>query len=441
MLNPAIEDLILDYNIYSTIIEKFGTNRNQVFDTNYDVVLKHAEVEQAKRTKYDKTYKEVYRHLHNSGVMYDYMAQGCKYISYLIHKDVKNTLDLYYDEEIFKIFRKFVEDYYNRTRSSTSTCLPHIVYVNHDMYAKLDTIYGLYDLYMKVLSLNTPWNENKCLLFKFFMNQYNDYIKYKKPTSSKLKGILKHFDGYLRNTIKGLDGKCTNYTYPIENIEQYKPPDENKPPRTSELAPLPSQALQHPEENSGGRITNTKVTELTLPQSLPSAPELRSITTKSDMERVVEAELGSGRGPESVIEKVTVSEPQAQELHSYGTLRTHVGKGSMGQLEYRRTVESPEQLELTDDRSLYPQNGLEIDQGTVGKITGAITGVLREVEPGPILGVSGGMGALFLLFKLDPSLEEEEDEFIKFLVALEDFHRENSQFFKNMMLGIFDMVQ
>ncbi|VUZ99697.1 PIR protein, partial [Plasmodium vivax] len=113
MLNPAIEDLILDYNIYSTIIEKFGTNRNQVFDTNYDVVLKHAEVEQAKRTKYDKTYKEVYRHLHNSGVMYDYMAQGCKYISYLIHKDVKNTLDLYYDEEIFKIFRKFVEDYYN----------------------------------------------------------------------------------------------------------------------------------------------------------------------------------------------------------------------------------------------------------------------------------------------------------------------------------------
>ncbi|KMZ95226.1 hypothetical protein PVMG_05144 [Plasmodium vivax Mauritania I] len=68
-------------------------------------------------------------------------------------------------------------------------------------------------------------------------------------------------------------------------------------------------------------------------------------------------------------------------------------------------------------------------------ITDTITGFISEVQPAPILGVSGGMGALFLLFK------EEDDESVKFLVVLEDLHQENSQFFMNMKVGILDMVQ
>ncbi|KMZ94040.1 hypothetical protein PVMG_02266 [Plasmodium vivax Mauritania I] len=32
----------------------------------------------------------------------------------------------------------------------------------------------------------------------------------------------------------------------------------------------------------------------------------------------------------------------------------------------------------------------------------AISGFMNEVEPAPILGVSGGMGALFLLFRYTP---------------------------------------
>ncbi|KMZ83195.1 hypothetical protein PVBG_06031 [Plasmodium vivax Brazil I] len=398
MLNPAIEDLILDYNIYSTIIEKFGTNRNQVFDTNYDVVLKHAEVEQAKRTKYDKTYKEVYRHLHNSGVMYDYMAQGCKYISYLIHKEVKNIPELHYNEETFKIFRKFVEDYHKYQRNTKNSCLPNIVYVDDDMYEKLDKLYRLYNKYTEVLTSSVTLVE-KCLPYKAFIELYNDYIKYNKPTSLTLNNILTHLESKVSNTIKGIEGICTEYKYPLKKIELHKKPEENTQHRTTELAPLPSQALQDEVENQRGR-TSTEATQLTLTSSLPSSPELGTITAESGIQPGVETDLHSGRGPGLVREQIRETEPQGYELHDYRRHGTHVLNETIGKSGYR-TAEAPlEQLKLMGERSKYPQDGLEMEQGTMGKITGAITGVLREVEPGPILGVSGGMGALFLLFKV-----------------------------------------
>ncbi|VVA00034.1 PIR protein [Plasmodium vivax] len=298
MAKRATDEVFLNYDDYSVIKKVVGPHRDHVFDTKYDVILEDAKVETSKREMYGKSYKEIYRHLHSGGVMYNYMVQGCKYISYLIHKEVKNIPELHYNEETFEIFRKFVEDYHK--------------------YQQL-----------------------------------------------------------------------------------HKKPEENTQHRTTELAPLPSQALQDEVENQRGR-TSTEATQLTLTSSLPSSPELGTITAESGIQPGVETDLHSGRGPGLVREQIRETEPQGYELHDYRRHGTHVLNETIGKSGYR-TAEAPlEQLKLMGERSKYPQDGLEMEQGTMGKITGAITGVLREVEPGPILGVSGGMGALFLLFKYTP---------------------------------------
>ncbi|SCA59654.1 hypothetical protein PVT01_000030800 [Plasmodium vivax] len=338
MAKNSIDNLVLNYDDYSTITNKFDEKRDYKYSYNYDVVLDYAKGEEWKREKYNTTYDAIYRYLSNSGVMWYYMEQGCKYISYLLHKRVKDEHNQYYNLDTFKILHKYVEYYYKHKYSiRDNKCLPHIVYVNYDMYKELNTIYELYNKYNKLLPMNSQWDDKKCLSLKSFINQYNYYIKKIDPTNIELKKILKPFENHVKKTINGLDGKCTKFG---------------------------------------------------------------SHTTNSGIEQGADRGLGSGRGPEPVIKEVTVSE--LQESHDYITPRTHTRNERIGQSQYRLRVESAEPLELTDDRSFLPQHGLEGDQETMGKITGAITGVLREVEPGPILGVSGGMGALFLLFKYTP---------------------------------------
>ncbi|SCA60305.1 hypothetical protein, conserved [Plasmodium vivax] len=45
------------------------------------------------------------------------------------------------------------------------------------------------------------------------------------------------------------------------------------------------------------------------------------------------------------------------------------------------------------------------------------------------------------ILQLDPSLEEEEDDSVKFLELLEDFHQEISEIFRNMVVGMLDIVK
>ncbi|CAG9480078.1 unnamed protein product [Plasmodium vivax] len=436
MSNSDIDNLILNYHDYSTITGKFNANRYYDYIDKYYLVLDYANVEPLKRQMYDKTYEEVYRHLNHGGVMTQYMIQGCKYISYLIHKEVNDTLKLHYDEKTFEIFRKFVEDYYNRIRSRSHTlCLPYIVYVNQDMYEKLDTLYRLYDLYTDVLSSNNYWNENKCLYFKLFLNSYNDYMRKNKPTSLKLNEILTHLEGYVSNTTKDLNGKCNDYTYILERIKLYKPHDEHKPPLMPELALHESRPLQNHVDNPGFRNTNTEVIEITKPTSPPPTSELGTTTRISGIEDV-ETELAPGRDPVSVIEQGIISKPPAEELHGY---RTHARNETVEQSGHRQSVELSEQLKLMRETSLNSQNGLEVDQGFMANVRNTITGVLGEVDPVPVVGVSGGMGALFLLFKLEPSLEEADEDIESLLDSME-YIQDFSQVFKDMKMEILDTI-
>ncbi|KMZ82469.1 hypothetical protein PVIIG_06232 [Plasmodium vivax India VII] len=303
------------------------------------------------------------------------MEKACKYISYLLHKEVDNILELYYDEEKFKILYKFVEDYYKRLSSKPNDlCLQHIVYVNEDMYKKLDDIYRLYNNYTNVLPWNNKWNEDLCEKFKIFVNGYNYYINNNKPTSLKLNDILTHFEGKINNNIKGFGGTCTKYKYTLTPIVKYIKPEEDNTSHKRELE-ADSPPILSPQETNPQTLTRDDETHIKSPPTDHVTQEAKITQPNEGIYQAIKAE------DTPVRENVEDTELHRRESYDFIRPRTFALNERMGQSE-------------------YPQTGLETDQGTMGKITGAITGVLREVEPGPILGVSGGMGALFLLFKV-----------------------------------------
>ncbi|KMZ86092.1 hypothetical protein PVBG_05491 [Plasmodium vivax Brazil I] len=431
MPNPTIDDLILNYNHYNTLTKKFNKKPYYEYSEKFDVVLKYAESEEWKRDMYDPTYEEVYRHLSDDGIMLVYMEQGCKYISYLLHKQVKDVLKYSYNLETFNILKKYVEYFYKYKGRSRNNCLQHILYVDEDIYEKLDTLYRLYDRYTNVLSSYNSWDKNKCSFFKLFVNEYNEYIKNNKPTSLDLNKILEHFKSYVNNTKTSLNGKCEDYNYFLEKIELYKPPNEQKPAHIPELESLQPQALQNevnnpvknPVVNPVQRTTNIEVNQLELLPNVPPASELEYIATKSDIEQGGESELVSGRNPESVIKEFTLSEPQEQELHHYGPLRTHVPDETMGQSGYRTKVESPEQLVLKGDQLINPLNRLENDQGFMENMRNAITGFLGEVDPVPVVGVS-------------EEADVDNESLIDSMENIQNFFQD----FKDMEMDIFQMI-
>ncbi|SCA60345.1 hypothetical protein PVT01_000094900 [Plasmodium vivax] len=67
------------------------------------------------------------------------------------------------------------------------------------------------------------------------------------------------------------------------------------------------------------------------------------------------------------------------------------------------THDSSVKQELTDVSSFSQKSEPQKeDEGFMANMRNTITGVLGEVDPVPVVGVSGGMGALFLLFRYTP---------------------------------------
>ncbi|KMZ77210.1 hypothetical protein PVIIG_05589 [Plasmodium vivax India VII] len=104
------------------------------------------------------------------------------------------------------------------------------------------------------------------------------------------------------------------------------------------------------------------------------------------------------------------TETVAKRVISPGYELTRAGFDSLGRKSY------PIHQELSNDA--------ERDSST---ILGSITDVLKDVQPAPILGVSGGM--------------EGEDAYVEFLVVSMDNSQEAFQILMNMKEGILDMVQ
>ncbi|KMZ82381.1 hypothetical protein PVIIG_06097 [Plasmodium vivax India VII] len=344
------------------------------------------------------------KHLSNHHVFAsgNYNEEGtCNYISYLLYDGILKKKNGECDKQTFNDFKNFA-DSYNPSRALTM-CINKINYLDSDDYRKRESLYKLYDMYNDLESKKGMKNPpNICSIVKSLIYYYNDFNKEFYEKDEKLLEKLKNLKPLIETHTWVSDHNCgtslSNLRLPrsvyLEREKQQKNQDVE-----STLTPLPNQpsndrleredklinipaegesiTLDVSEEQLQGRGHELKVTEL----GVTGVPQEGS-------EGIQTAILGPN---EKSSEEITFPEIK---IYQYSDHRND--------LEYTNSAdEYKTHLEQHDrNATVYPPINQNDQEGVLETMKNALSSIVKDVEPGPVLGVSGGMGALFLLFKV-----------------------------------------
>ncbi|GAB69582.1 hypothetical protein PCYB_003310 [Plasmodium cynomolgi strain B] len=90
--------------------------------------------------------------------------------------------------------------------------------------------------------------------------------------------------------------------------------------------------------------------------------------------------------------------------------------------------------------TMHPPSESNNSSGNLDKMHYYLSDTLQNIDPVPVVGVSGGMGALYLLLKLEPSLVEEDLDNESVLDSINNTQI-SFQVIKDMEMEILDMIK
>ncbi|KMZ88726.1 hypothetical protein PVBG_05672 [Plasmodium vivax Brazil I] len=280
------------------------------------------------------------------------------------------------------------------------------------MYKKMDNLYKMYDRYdehkTEITFLSHP---NSCSSFTSFLHNYNYFIIQHQPTTNDYKKILDHFENIIKYRVElyRTNTICPKTQYYLEEI---KLPKVEKPKESVQVQQQPKHAENHvPPATSPPSEVELEAPrdELRTPRVELQAPrdELR---TPRDELRTPRVELrtpleGDQSYQETLATRAQHAEQQQEQGFHYGAIpkREFPIDSSTVYPTRNRPLESSETSPYSEQYPHLPVLPSPNEVGdTSSSVMSTITSALRDVEPGPVLGVSGGMGVLFLLFKYTP---------------------------------------
>ncbi|KMZ94667.1 hypothetical protein PVMG_02556 [Plasmodium vivax Mauritania I] len=316
---------------------------------------------------------------------------SCMYINFWLKEEIQKSYNYEYGSNLH-LFDQFAtifateranEGYYK------NLCKININEIVDDVYRKKQILYKLYDLYTEhKITPNDKTIEKLCANINLILNVSRgayDYIKEDKKFEKVIKELM-----YLIQEQKPHKNKCD---YSI--LKNMLPKEDPKPIVERPVMPVGNSIVTDPlsipqtddlkdrvEEISGEDETALSATEL-----LPQKTELQEVPSFAP---VILLEGAQELQPLAVLSGGTTHSrfPEGDRLH---TPRPQAATILEHESELRPT---------SDDLLVDTQHARSYERGVLGSIQHTLTEVLGSVEPAPVLGVSGGMGALFLLFKV-----------------------------------------
>ncbi|SCA82021.1 VIR protein [Plasmodium vivax] len=402
---------ILTYEKYHKLKDVF---EKKDFDDGLDpdLILNLEKFNNSNKRKFRTVLAELLRHLRNYGIFMTYEEEACRYISYILSRDVQSIVHEY-KPETFVMFQEFVNTYNNSptlTKYTSTNCSSTLVHVHSENYKKMNKLYVLYDAYKKLIAENKFYTDKSCSAVHGFLHEYNEFIRDYQPTNDHFKHILKEFEKeieinvdiyrkftcekdrfYLQEIILQKDKKPKE----LVQIDQqrinaeYEVPEPRSPP-SHEKVQAPHPKVQEPHPKVQTPLVDTRTVHIG-PQTGHARTETHYVGSQSfqqtlpySPQHVVQQEV-QGPPREEVNQRESHGDSSEENLPHYGPFK-FPGTSSYAEL-YQHTSVQPSSKEVGD---------------TSSTVMGTITSALRDVEPGPVLVVSGGMGVLFLLFKYTP---------------------------------------
>ncbi|SCA59571.1 VIR protein [Plasmodium vivax] len=328
---------------------------------------------------YNKVFTQLKKYLNRGFAFYKYPENYCcKFINVWLNKEIRNPNYGVNNEDQFKIFKEFMDKYVQH--KSDAKCKQGIHFINNDINLKMINLYNLYDKYEELKKINTSNIQPLCSKYNELVQYYNNFIyQYNGKSSDYLKKKVDNFKSLIEN-FETSNNRCQKNVQPLSlEIEKIPLPEQKHI--------MDSQTIQHKDEperlgEDGLKLHNaiglTDQNELQEQTPVPESLELTSDLQEAQSE------------PDEIARRLENVENQVNQ----GVLHFSGGFGLL-----KEVLDEPQKKK---DPREGEENIPRYNEGVIGTMKNAISGFINDVEPAPILGVSGGMGALFLLFKYTP---------------------------------------
>ncbi|SCA60776.1 Plasmodium vivax Vir protein, putative [Plasmodium vivax] len=379
-----------DFKCFSLLFEKFHSN---LTDTGREYMREYPQYIKDELNLV-ATYKNLFETL-TSYLTQDHLFQiqtqpvCCNYINYWLNDQIKNK-HFTYPESIFKFFKEYTDGYAKKRFGDRSlekkSCSRYYKYLLNEKFDKMKILYKMYEFYVQNITQNKYYeNKVKCDNLKLIETIYNE-LRQKDPKDYELHSKLENFKNLIVNPSKPHTLQCDfdiSKLMPLPIVTHSEVDDSHKKEQTLEL-PVPSSTVLPQGENLHESDTSTVLQE-------KEVPETRDVQEKADPAEV--------HAQEQVLESIEILDPQRERPHH-----------QLGGQDYRLNLLHKQGLLDFTTRRLEQNRYVSNEQdsipggteGIVDSIKGAFTGMVQNIDPVPVVGVSGGMGALFLLFRYTP---------------------------------------
>ncbi|EDL42521.1 variable surface protein Vir6, putative [Plasmodium vivax] len=395
------EHWYIDYNDYFKVLDKHKSTIIYPYEEHYlDNIMPFLRTKIHDLNKNEDIIKKYFRLLRNDQI-FSYSAlkkNYCKYINIWLNKEYR---DNNHHKRIpnFDFFKTFISKLnYEIYKNKTTTCENYINHLDTETISKIDFLHSLYEEYNKIKSPRITDLNNTCskidLLAKNYRESIYKYYDKDKDLYNKLEKIKELIDKITGNDNSPCKKKIY-FTKPTE-LEHILEEQARTEAEEREKEIRQKEAARKAEEEA-----KKLQTEKDLEQQKLLQPKNLLTTSRDNQLQELHHDKGhfhSTSYREQLPELVTSRLPRpTQSFESF--VRQESSTGSL--LEEDLTKEDMGQGEI-----LYEQRGRDKTRsgtflGSLG-FPGYITEVLGSVDPVPVVGVSGGMGALFLLFRYTP---------------------------------------
>ncbi|EDL42774.1 variable surface protein Vir6, putative [Plasmodium vivax] len=402
----------LHYNCYNTLYEYF---KKLTFSTTDEDNLEKTKTELQMNTReysaYNNHFKKLATFLNGNHAFIEYTrVPSCIYINYWLNKNIQEEHNSLYNEKSFDIFKEFTHTYSKiKYNNENNSCREYIKLLNPIEYHRmgiLNTLYNLYDLLGSSVYHNYP--HPPCTFVSLLAREYRDIFS-SPETYKDLFNQLKSLKDLIVKRELHLKLECptkfSQITLPKEDTHNSVGHNVEKDTKVSLSVPSETDSTGLQGKNSDSRT----ITEVTLPlstnlgQTELNQPEKPATGVTIENQHLVTAQEPAhylGRTPEEEVHGET-QHAQYRRLPeaSFTEQRVDDPYNTLNVFSYQR----PHHVDIHThpEKSMSPTSQSE-DVGVMTNIQNAFSSIVQNVDPAPVLGVSGGMGVLFVLFKYTP---------------------------------------
>ncbi|CAI7724265.1 hypothetical protein PVPAM_000039000 [Plasmodium vivax] len=338
----------------------------------------------------DKIFACLHNYLtYNNGFTGISVEHTCRYINFWLNREVRESGNANFQLH-FNSFKDFVDNYAHVQQGhDRDSCKKYINKIEDGHHGRMKYLYEFYDFYDELKNPKYWRKEKPCdeVLKNSFIysSAIEDYYEKYPNLYAKISPVRDLIDEILNKGPK-LCERTVYFTIPPKFLKD----EETRLQKIQEAERLKKQQ----EDERQIRERQAELEAQNRMQQMSTNHGVQQEGLREAGPQLLE-ELGNSR------ETVNLQKQQASGALSY-TWRSD----NSGRYEHVNEPVLRQQYEGQLDTTVPPPGNEDTkpDGSILGslRLPSGITEVLGSVEPGPVLGVSGGMGALFLLFKYTP---------------------------------------